>query len=426
VNGQYGHESRGAQPRGGPPRPAGAEGEDIQGNGQPGAVRGPLLRQCPLPYRRNSGHVAVVQMYDNGGHTVLWPDRPREDHNKPWLRQAMSVYEVALGRHVTRFELPLPAAGDAEFFKAEAAVHWQVEDPVLVVRQQVRDVAELVHDDLADQLRYVSRRFRLTEAQLADEAVQAELNSGRFELGSDLGLRTKVHVRIDLSERVVERVREGTGLDHELELTERQHRIERRKQQHGAELVQARARELQAAMAEGNDAKIAHFMALEPGKELDIARLFARESQQYKADRLAFLTKMVETGVVEPHQVNELTSEALKALKEQSGRVLGESVSGALPEEPEYRRELEPGEPGSTPGRRRPFWETDGDDDTPQLEAAPDEGELDQHPDQHPGVHEPSSVESAEERAERTRDADDFAAPRRRGRASDRFDDWGD
>ncbi|WP_314174758.1 hypothetical protein [Streptomyces winkii] len=441
MNGQYADEGRGAQPRGDLPGPAGAEGgglprpvgaegggvHGVQGYGGPGPVRGPLLRQCPLPYRRHgSGHVAAVQMYDNGGHTVLWPDRPREDVNRPWLRQPVRVFEVALGRHVARFGLPLPAAGDAEFFQAEAAVHWQVEDPVLVVRHQVWDVAELVHDDLVDQLRYVSRRFRLNEAQLADEAVRAELDSERFGLGSDLGLRTKVHARIDLSERVVERVREGTGLDHELDLTERQHRIDRRKQQHRGELVQARARELQAAMADGDDAKIAHFMALEPGSELDIARLFARESQQYKADRLAFLTKMLDTGVVERHQVSELTSEALKALKEQSGRVLGESVGRALPQETDYRRELDA---GSLPRRRRPFWETGGDDDTgrdddtgPELEEAPGEGDS-AGPS---GVHEPSSVESAEERAERTRGADDLAAPRRRGRASDRFDDWGD
>lgn len=415
MNGQFGHESRGAQPRGGPPRPARAEGEDIQGYGQPGALRGPLLRQCPPPYRRDGGHVAVVQMYDNGGHTVLWPDRPREDNNKPWVRQPMSVYEVALGRHVTRFELPLPAAGDAEFFKAEAAVRWQVEDPVLVVRQQVRDVAELVRDDLVDRLRYVSRRFRLTEAQLADEAVQAGLDSERFELGSDLGLRTKVHVRIDLSERVVERVREGTGLDHQLTLAEKEHALNRRKEQQQSELVRERARAFEDLLARGDEGKIAYFMAKDPEKAFQIEQHFARERRQDEADQLGFLTRLIDAGLIERHDVREGMYEALQYLK-QSGRSISRTVGTALPEKPQSREELEA---GSSAGRRRPFWEEDENDDVPKLEGAHADGELDEPP-----MHEPTSVESSGERAQRAREADEFAS--RRGRASDRFDDWGD
>lgn len=447
MNEQGGNGGWGAAPQG-DIQQGDVQRRDVQGAGGPGALPGPLLWNCDPPYRKSSGHVAVVLTYDNGGHTVLWPDRPRDRHNKPWLRQPRSVYGVALGRHVTRFELTLPTAGDAEYFQAGASVHWEVVDPVLVVRQQVWNVAQLVHDDLVEQLRYVSRRFRLTEAQRADEAVRAELDTARFELGSDLGLRTKVHVRIDLSERVVERIREGTGLDHQLDLTEKEHALNRRREQQQSELVRERARAFEDLLARGDEGRIAYFMAKDPEKAFQIEQHFAQERRQDEADRLGFLTRLIDAGLIERHDIREGVYEALQFLQ-QSGRSIGRTVSAALPQEPRARAELDP---ASTPRRRRPFWEEDGDDDAPGLEAASDERELDgdgeldggegsdvrrdERRDERPDVREPSSVESAEERAERTRDAerargaddfaDDFGAPRRGGRASDRFDDWGD
>lgn len=393
-------------------------GADTQGYGQPNALRGPLLRQCPQPYERTGGHVAVVQMYGNGGYTVQRHDRPREDHDKPLLRRATSVYEVALGRHVTRFKLSLPAAGDAEFFRADAAVRWEVEDPVLIVHRQVWDVAELLQDDLVDHLRYVSRRFRLTEAQAAEETLQSELESGRFALGSDLGLRTKVHVRIDLSRRVGERISAGSHMDLQLALTDKEHALNRRREQQQSELVRERARDFESLLARGDESRIAYFMAREPGKALQIEQHFARERRQDEADRVGFLNRLIDAGLIERHDIREGVYEALQYLQ-QSGRSLGRTVSAALPGQPQHQGELDPASP---PARRRPFWEEKDEGDTTALEAAPAEGETDGHPD----VHEPSSVESAEERAERTRVADDFTAPRRPGRASDRFDDWGD
>jgi hypothetical protein len=386
----------------------------IPGTGQRGGVRGPLLGEYQPPYRRRSGQVAAVLMYDNGGHSVLWPSG-REDHKRPWLRQPYAVYEVALGRHVTRFDLQLPAAGDAEFFQAEAGVHWQVEDPVAVVHQQVRDVAELLRDELLDRLRYVSRQFRLTHAQRADEAVRAELNSEQLQLGADLGLRAKVHVRIDLSERVVERVREGTGLDHQLDLSEKEHALHRRKEQQQSELIREHARAFEDLLARGDASRIAYFMARDPENALQIEQHFARERRQDKADQLGFLTRLIDAGQIERHEIREGMYEALRYLQ-QSGRSIGRTVSEALPEGTQPR---EGPEAGSSARRRRPFWEDEEADGVPELEDAHADGEAGEPP-----VHEPTSVESSGERAKRTRKAEESAP--RRNRASDQFDDWGD
>ena len=381
--------------------------------------RGPMLRETRPPYQRYSGAVAAVLLYENGGHSVIWP-HTREDHRKPWLRAPYTVFEIALGRNVTRFDLELPARGDSEFFRARASVHWKVEEPVEVVRNQVWDVADLLRDELLDRLREVSRRFRLTEAQRADEAVRAELDSGRSDLGRDLGLSTRVHVFIDLSTRVMEQVREGAVLDHRLELAEKEHALHRRKEQHESQLVLERARSFEAVLQGGDEARIAHFMARDPARALDIEKLFAHERRQGQADWLEFIGKLIDGGQLERHDIGEHMYEVLEHLRDRSSGVVGGTMGMAFPE----ARHRPPEALESGPGKRRPFWEEDEGD---------------------PAVREPTRVESSEEIAERAHPAGEFGpepfapeaagretfepgapGPAPRSRASDRFDDWGD
>lgn len=412
-----------------------AEYADERGNPAP-SVKGPLVRECPAPYRRRSGQVAAVLLYRNGGYSVWWPHR-RDDFDKPWFGGPYTVFEVLLGRNVTAFELELPTAGDTEFFRTTARVHWEVADPYAVVRNRVWDAAELLHDELYEHLRGVSRRFRIAEAQRADEEVRAELASGRVALGADLGLRTRVHVFIDLSDRVREQVREGTGLDHQLQLVDKEHALEQRREYHQRRLVQDRARELEEVLRRGDEAEIAHHMARDPDRALEIRQLFRQEERQGQADRLALLTKMIDSGLVERHDIGEQMYEALCFLRNQSGRVLEAAVDQASAER-RPPRALERGAFPSGSGRRRPFWEDDEDDggdldeddggdgedrggDSGQRAPVeswgglpPDETGTDGQP-----VHRPTRVESATERAEEER-------RRRHGRPSDRFDDWDD
>lgn len=457
MNGRYddGRPARNAGP--GPEMQGpGTHGHEIQGFAQPGALPGPLLRELQPPYRRTGGHVAVVHMYGNGGYRVQRPDRPRDEHAKPLLRQAVSVFEVVLGWRVTRFRLSLPAAGDAESFRAEAAVRWEVEDPVLTVRRQVWNVADLMHDPLVQHLRYVSRRFPLTQAQAAEETLQSELDSGRFTLGEELGLSTKIHVRIDLSERVGERISAGSHLDLDLALSDKEHALDRRKEQHESALVRERAKEFESLLARGDEGRIAYFMARDPGKALQIEQHFADQRRQDESDRVAFLNRLIDAGLIERHDIREGVYEALQFLQK-SGRQIGRTVSTALPRPPRNGDEPDQGpESGRASGRRRPFWE-DGSDGTPELEASSDEDaphapdardaaqdatrdpardaardpdpydpwEASADPYPSSGPYEPSSVESAGERAERTRGEGDFTSPGRGvRRASDRFDDW--
>ncbi|MFC8294044.1 hypothetical protein [Streptomyces sp. NPDC057250] len=376
-----------------------------------GRVRGPLLGEYAPPYRRRSGKVAAVLLYRNGGHRVVWPDRV-EDVNKPVLGFPYTVFEVRLGRNVTEFRLRLPAAGDGVFFEAVARVQWVVTDPYLVVQEQVEDVAELLRDELLDGLRRLSRRFRITEAQRADEAVRAELSAGRLAFGRDIGLRTRVLVFIDLDASVKAEVSRRDRVDVTMEADQRVAEAERRREAAERALVADRARELEALFRRGDLAQIAHHMAMHPDKQWEIRSQLQRERREGQEDYLAVFNRLLDTGVLERHDIGEQMYQVLMYLRSQTGTVLGGITDRVLnpPGDARGRRlALE----DAVPEPRRPDW-----DEERGERGAPGDDRRDSR------VYEPTRVESGSER-ERDRErerGDGRDRGREGGRSRDRHE----
>ncbi|MFB7835830.1 hypothetical protein [Streptomyces sp. NPDC056056] len=380
--------------------------------------RGPLIGEYAPPFRRRTGKVAAVLLYRNGGHRVVWPDRV-EDVNKPLLGSAYTVFEVQLGRNVTEFRLQLPAAGDGVFFEAVARVQWVVTDPHLVVREQVEDVAELLHDELLDALRRISRRFRITEAQRADEAVREELRAGRLRFGADIGLRTRVHVFVDLDDSVKAEVSRRDRVGVTMEADERVAEAERRREAADRALVADRAREMEALFRRGDLAQIAHHMAMHPDKQWEIRTQLQRERREGQEDYLAVFNRLLDTGVLERHDIGEQMYQVLMYLRTQTGTVLDGITNRVLNPSgnaPPHRLALE----DAVPEPNRPDWyEEQEHGDAPAAGG--------------PRVYEPTRVESGSERErergrarERGRDGDDRERARSRDRHDDGYDDGHD
>ncbi|MFD5323190.1 hypothetical protein [Streptomyces sp. NPDC127092] len=435
---------QGQQGRQGGQGPQGRQGQQNQRQGQgqaqgQGARRrgggplGPLLRECAPPYRRTSGQIAAVMLYRKGGHRIVWPDR-KEDVDKPFLRTPYTIFEVQLGRHVTEFELQLPAAGDGSSFSVRVRVQWTVEDPYLVVKEQAWNVAELLHDDLLDGLRSLSRRFRLTEAQRADEAVRDELASGRLVIGRDIGLRTQVYVFFDLAEPTREEVARGDLVGVASRSDDRVAEAELRREEWERRRIAARAADLEAMFRRGDLAQIAHHMARHPDQEWEIRTQLQREKREGQADLLAVFNKLLDSGVLERHEIDEQAYQILQHLRGSTGTILG-GVADRVLETTRHSgpRALEPSRPEPT----APNW---GEESLPD---APED----------PRVYEPTRVqasfetedpedpEDADGRGDRKRgdDAYDtrgsygphdggepYDAPRRPSRPSAEFDDWDD
>ncbi|MGW8356178.1 hypothetical protein [Streptomyces wedmorensis] len=379
-------------------RAGGERGRDGSADA-PGRPRGPLLREYAPPYRRRSGRIAAVLLYRNGGHRVVWPDR-KEDVNKPLIGSPYTVFEVQLGRNVTEFRLQLPAAGDGVFFEAVARIQWMVTDPHLVVQEQVEDVAELLHDELLDGLRRLSRRFRITDAQRADEAVREALSTGRLSLGRDIGLRTRVHVFIDLEDSVKAEVQRRDRIDITMEADAREAEAERRKDAAERAMIADRAREIEALFRRGDLAQIAHHMAVHPDKQWEIRNQLQQERRQGQEDYLAVFTQLLDTGVLERHDIGEQMYQVLMYLRSQTGTIVGGITDRVLnpsgsagPRSPRAIEDRHP-EPG------RPDW-----DDDPPAETG-DRERRDEPPAAR--VYEPTRVESGSDRErERERDRGD-------------------
>ncbi|MER8043755.1 hypothetical protein [Streptomyces sp. NPDC094032] len=398
------------------------------GKGAKGPL-GPLIREIAPPYRRTSGLIAAVLLYRNGGHRIVWPDR-HEDNDKPLLRSPYTVFEVQLGQNVTEFTLKLPAAGDGASFNARVRVKWTVEDPYRVVKEQVWNVAELLHDDLLDGLRSLSRRFRLTEAQRADEAVRDELSTGRLVLGREIGLRTQVYVFFDLDEQVRKEVARADKVEVTSRADAREAEAELRKEEWERKRIAARAEDLEAMFRRGDLAQIAHHMAKNPDHEWEIRSQLQREKREGQADLLAVFNRLLDSGVLERHEVDEQAYQILQHLRSSTGTILGGVADRVLEStRSSDRRALE----RAAPEPSAPNWD---DEETP--DSPPD-----------PRVYEPTRVQASFEREpererdeERGRDRDrgdrkrlgdeddggptDRPAPRPPARPSSDFDDWDD
>ncbi|MEX0168559.1 hypothetical protein [Streptomyces sp. LMG1-1-1.1] len=375
-------------------RPQGREREPWNADAS-GRPRGPLLREYAPPYRRRSGRIAAVLLYRNGGHRVVWPDR-KEDVNKPLIGSPYTVFEVQLGRNVTEFSLQLPASGDGVFFDAVARIQWMVTDPHLVVREQVEDVAELLHDELLDGLRRLSRRFRITDAQRADEAVRDALSTGRLSFGRDIGLQTRVHVFIDLEESVKAEVQRRDRIDITMEADAREAEAVRRKDAAERQLIADRAREIEALFRRGDLAQIAHHMAAHPDKQWEIRNQLQQERRQGQEDYLAVFTQLLDTGVLERHDIGEQMYQVLMYLRSQTGTIVGGITDRVLNPAgtagPRSPRAIEEGHP--EPGR--PDW----DDDAPGGSGHRERRD----PPPAPRVYEPTRVESGSDRERDQRD----------------------
>ncbi|OII67217.1 hypothetical protein [Streptomyces sp. CC77] len=401
-------------PPGGPP-PAGADGPPEPEQHRTPAP-GPLVREHPPGHRHRSGQTALVFLYRNGTHRVMWPHHT-ESHGSALLRRPSGVFEVLIGRNVTRFGLELPAAGDGVFFQAEVEVHWEVEDPHRVVVQRVWDVADMLRAPLMDGLRGVSRRFGLTEAERAEAAIRDELRTGRLLPGRDLGLRTDVYVFITLDAAVRDQVAEagqelvGMGVDKQKAV-----RMQRQDTyQH--DLVVQRARHLEVLFREGEMGQIAYLMAANPDKQWEIRKQLLDERRERQGDFFQAFTRLIDNGVLERHEIDETLRPVLDHLRSTAHGVLGgvgDQVLGLVGPE----RSALPGPPGPRGAdRARPPWDAE-DRQGPGARRAPADGggPADGWGPDPQEVREPTRVESGWERQQerdrtRAHGADREAAP---------------
>lgn len=276
-------------------------------------------------FEHPGSQLTSVLFYRSGGYSVV-STMGTEHFGKRLGARPYTVIEVARGRHTTSFELELPAAGGAAFFRAQVDVQWIVIDNFRVVEQRLVDVAEVLGPQIKKRLHQVSERFTVTDAQRANRAVNNELEAGEWrDLGADVGLQTKVFVRIAVDAKVVEQAELDRDLRWEQHEAEVKQETARLKERHQSELLTLRMEFFRAMMAGGQGAQINYMLAQDDANAGAFLEALRQEKRNDQAEMLDRVMQWVSEGVIQSPDIERQVRRMLLN-------------GGQVPDEP--RREL--------------------------------------------------------------------------------------
>jgi hypothetical protein len=258
-----------------------AVGTDETASPEPAAPTGPFLRDFNTltdGVPRISPRSALVQFYRNGGYTVRRASGVQHV-DKPVLARPQSICEIALGTYVTPLQMELPAAGGTTFFKAEVDIEWAVTDPHLAALEVVTDVANRLTSPILERLREVTTTYRVTEAEQANRAITRECAGGRWaDLGSELGLRVRLYVRLRVDDRTIE------------------HADEERDAHAQAKVIRLRQESYRRMLQGGELEQLSFMLAADPEGAKDFLEKIRQEGRQDEKDRVARLFAMAARG----------------------------------------------------------------------------------------------------------------------------------
>ena len=269
------------------------------------------------------------------GETVAYPPDRQPTRGELVSRNFRRLYEVETGYQYLSFEHRLPSAGDAFFFHAETDVTWQVTDPGAVVRKQVRDVRALLEPRLLARMRQETRRFDIERSAAAETAVHDAL--ALSPLAEAEGLTVTCTVRLSLDEEAVRQYSAIRGLDYARVRAESEHLLERLRTRHQHELTEEKTRFYTSLLEDGDIARWALQVARNP-EDLPLALEGIRDdAREAMANQIGIVSKLLETGALEDHMVEETARMAVESLK----APLMEAARGRTRKQPLYREQLE-------------------------------------------------------------------------------------
>ncbi|WP_369273520.1 hypothetical protein AB5J55_29415 [Streptomyces sp. R11] len=339
-----------------------AENEDEARDGDeavgpdPAGPAGPFLRDFNTltdGFPKVSPRSALVQFYRNGGYTVKRASGVQHV-DRPVLARTHSMCEIALGTYVTPLQMELPAAGGTTFFKAEVDIQWAVTDPHLAALEVVTDVANRLTSPVLERLREVTTTYRVTEAEQANRAITRECAGGRWaDLGSELGLRVRLYVRLRVDDRTIE------------------HADEERDAHAQAKVIRLRQESYRRMLQGGELEQLSFMLAADPEGAKDFLEKIRQEGRQDEKDRVARLFAMAQRGELATVDVE---TQVLNLLNQGDGRPMVGPIGTVPARRP---RELET----SSSRPFNPDWASDEPPRRRPQRAEPSRGEPDRRSD---------------------------------------------
>ncbi|MDQ0599651.1 hypothetical protein QF037_003996 [Streptomyces canus] len=241
---------------------------------------------------------ALVFATAKGGYEAYLPPR-RPTRGEIATNRYTAVYEVDMGVHPHRAELPLPSDNDAFEFTAQVDLSWQVLDPARFVACGHRDVPGLLLGELQQAARPVTRRFAIADSAAAEREM-LDAMSLLGPLGAPAGLQVTWTVRLRRDQENIDHQRRLQAIDHS---AEEQIRVaqrgididveaDRRGRRHDAlQLDRAMAYGVQQQELLLQQQRWQHEQALLQGRQM-------LELQQIEAEKIAFYQWHLQQGGV--------------------------------------------------------------------------------------------------------------------------------
>ncbi|MGW2225421.1 hypothetical protein [Streptomyces formicae] len=156
-------------------------------------------------------HALVFSTSKGAYETYLPPLRP--GRGEVAARRYTAVYEVDMGVHPHRAEIPLPSDNDAFEFIATVDLSWQVIDPAAFVQGGHRDVPALLLGELQLATRSLTRQFPIHDSAGAEAQVLRGL-ADRPPPGAAVGLKVIWTLQLRRDQQDIEHQRRLQSINH--------------------------------------------------------------------------------------------------------------------------------------------------------------------------------------------------------------------
>ncbi|MFF3622155.1 hypothetical protein [Streptomyces sp. NPDC002467] len=285
-------------------------------------------------------HALVYTTRRGGFEFFLPPHRPRRIP-----RRYTAVYEVDMGMHPVRTQVPLPSVDDAHEFEVSIELDWQVTDPVRFVRSGHRDVPRLLLGEFEQAARPVTRRFPMSDSAGAEAEVLTAVREGK-PLGEEAGLHVLWSVRLRRDKDNIEHARRLQSIEHataeevltqqsgtlaDLEKAKRAHA----QHQHRLELQEYEAQRIDfylEYLARGGANAWAMHLAQHPQDSAQAMSSLREDQRERLQAQMALIKELLAKAGTEPFELEGPRRRAIDALNAVLGRHVPDEQDSLDPE----------------------------------------------------------------------------------------------
>jgi len=282
--------------------------------------------------------VAIVVVYRRGDHLVIWP----HERTRVLLhRRPATAYEIDLGLHCTVVTADLPSRGYEGSFHATISVHWRVFDPSAIVRHRVTDIGEAVSANLLQRARSIAREFDLDQVPAAEDKLNEQLSGVEIDvtapasiedakrkatdrrcLGAEYGLWTRVIAHLELDKAATEHNAKMKQYEWAIQEEEAEHKLRLLQNRNQQEITKERMEIYRRIIAADDAERFALRLSQHPDEISAVTAIIREDQLNRRHDTIDFISRMVESGVVERWEVSDQVREVLQWLTEATVRVL--------------------------------------------------------------------------------------------------------